>query len=1097
MDSPTSSRASSPQHSVLNSPSLRKHRDRAATSTYRPVQQPSFAPSTTPLKSPGVRYRQQQQQHQRHQQQEEEESELYNALHSTEHDDNLEQPRSAQVHATTSSLFKTPSYLSSKHTESESRPASAIHLQQANDMTKSIYKLLEDNARTKEGVSRQAQNSVSVANQSLEVFRQSQRRSSGTPTSASRNTSAATKVQQQQQPVSKPLLRTTETEYDVSPSRTARLMTSPPASSFVGTPSRRSHLRHQTPGSMRIASPTHRHSQDRQVEEKSRPEDAATLEWLKQTVDAEEFDHQRYTRRASTEVGEVPEQQEEHEDPYQTEDHHQETDPFDSATQRDDSYPHKRQSLGSPSKRRRSNEHVEDIYSQKENIPLETEAITPLDSYLSRSAHYPKTPEMDHSVTEAESSLLEVAETTTTITNQLRGVYTNLQDFFSPETEAKLQDAITVIGSQKAIRVAKGLSSSTTRPRPLEFRSASVRKDYRKPSSAPQSTRLLTTPQPFNFSERLNSIQFRRPSSSLSKSLGASSAAALRSSRAQELQRTMTNGPSTPIAQNRTVNEYQEMSKSPFIPLAQRKKQLEKSSLNDLPESTKRPLTIPKAPVLHTSSRSKTTAIPFEERVLQDIAQQGGYKANTVDKRVIESSGEYGVPKPVKSRLTVPKSPVLTKRRPAPMRPAVMPIRSDAQHQHSHQHQHQQQKTHKAGITERGLVSSAESARRLSQDRNRKPAHHLPPNKPSLTVPEPFSLATDARGQRYQEQFRNKLTKWRQIEKEHQFKALPLPTYPEVFVPKKSNRPLTHVEPVHLMTDRRAEEREAYEQERLRKEKLAQALLAEQAREDELREMRELRALRERLVPHPTPIKEYPRIEIHKSTRPLTTPRSPNIGQKRKRQMTLERDASHDQEEEEVERLHRSRHQRQQRQHLQEHRSHSQRDHDEGPGQYQDQHMEEEQRYVVNPQEEEELERERQRENERAQQQEYERRRLSSYSNSRGEGGGGGAVDRERQNRIREEIEQQREKDQGYLLEREERQLQAERQAYRRRSSQSRATVGGRREEYEDREEYGQDKRQRLGQTTATATTVGDAKYESQLFARKMGRKSWMAANDI
>ncbi|KAF9548021.1 hypothetical protein EC957_007304 [Mortierella hygrophila] len=1097
MESPTSSRASSPQHSLINSPSLRKHRDRAATSTYRPIQQPSFAPSTTPLKSPGVRYRQQQQQHQRQQQQEEEESELYNALHSTEHDDSLEQPRSAQVYATASpSLFKEPSYLSSsKLTESESRLASAKHLQQANDMTKSIYKLLEDNARTKEGVSRQAQNSVSVANQSLEVFRQSQRRSSGTPTSA------ATKVQQQQ-PVSKPLLRTTETEYDVSPSRTARLMTSPPASLFVGTPSRRSHLRHQAPGSMRTISPTHRRSQEQQVEEKSRPEDAATLEWLKQTVDAEEFDHQRYTRRASTEVGELPEQQEEHEDLYQTEDHHQETDPFDAATQRDDSYLHKRRSLSSPARRRRSNEQVEDTYSQKENIPLETEATTPLDSYLSRSAMYPKTPEMDHSVTEAESSLLEVAETTTTITNQLRGVYTNLQDFFSPETEAKLQDAITVIGSQKAIRVAKGLSSSTTRPRPLEFRSASVRKDYRKPSSAPQSTRPLTTPQPFNFSERLNSIQTRRPSPSLSKSLGAS-AATLRSSRVQDLQRTRTNVPSTPIAQNRTVNEYQEMSKSPFIPLAQRKKQLEKSSLNDLPESTKRSLTIPKAPVLHTSARPKTTALPFEERVLQDIAQQGGYKANTVDKRVIESSGEYGLPKPVKPRLTVPKSPVLTKRRPAPMRPAVMPIRSDSQHQRSHQHHHQQQKTHRAGIPERGLVTSAESARRLSQDKKSKPAaHHPPPNKPSLTIPEPFSLATDARGQRYQEQFHNKLNKWRQIEKEHQFKALALPTYPEVFVPKKSNKPLTHVVPVHLQTDRRAEEREAYEQERLRKEKLAQALLAEKAREDELREMRELRALRERLVPHPTPIKEYPRIEIHKSTRPLTTPKSPNIGQKRKRQMTLERDVSHDHEEEVVERLHRSHHQHQQRQHQQEHPNHSRshghnhRDHDESHGQYQGQDMEEEQYYAVDPQEEEQLQREQQRENERAQEQEYERRRLSSYSNSRGEGGGGGAVDREKQNQIREEIEQQREKDQGYLLEREERQLQAERQAYRRRSSQSRAALG-RGEGYENRDEYGQDKRQRVGVAVATATMLEDAKYESQLFARKMGRKSWIAANDI
>lgn len=445
-------------------------------------------------------------------------------------------------------------------------------------MTKSIYKLLEDNAFAKEGVSRQAQDSVSVANQSLEVFRQSQRRSSGTPTSASRTT-AATKVQQ---PISKPLLRTTETEYDVSPSRTARLMTSPPASSFVGTPSRRSHLRHQTPGSMRAISPTHRHSQDQPVEEQSRPEDVATLEWLKQTADAEEFDQTRYTRRASTEMDELPEQHGEHEDMYQTEALHQETDPFGSATQRDGSYSHKRQSLGSPSRRRRSNEQAEDTYSQKENIPIEAEATTPLDSYLSRSALYPKTPEMDHSVTEAESSLLEVAETTTTITNQLRGVYTNLQDFFSPETEAKLQDAITVIGSQKASRVAKGLSSSTTRPRPLEFRSASVRKDYRKPSSAPHSSRPLTTPQPFNFSERLNSIQTRPSSASLSKSIRTPSA--VRPSRAQDLQRARTNVPSTPIAQNRTVNEYQEMSKSPFIPLAQRKKLLEKSSLTDLPE---------------------------------------------------------------------------------------------------------------------------------------------------------------------------------------------------------------------------------------------------------------------------------------------------------------------------------------------------------------------------------------------------------------------------------------------------------------------------------------------------------------------------------
>ncbi|KAG0220301.1 hypothetical protein BGX33_003561 [Mortierella sp. NVP41] len=923
-------------------------------------------------------------------------------------------------------------------------------------MTKSLFRLLEGNARTKEGVSRQAQTSVSVANKSLEAFRQSQRRDNATPTTASRTT-AATKVQ----PTARPLLRTTETEYDVSPSRTARLMTSPPASSFVGTPSRRSHLTHQTPGSMRAASPTHQHSQDQQAEEQTRPEDLATLEWLKQTVDADEFDHQRYTRRASTEVGELPGQQEEHGEHEQT----YQPDPFGSTRQQTELYTHKRQSLGSPSRRSRSNEQGEDTYSQKENIPLGTETATPHDPYLSRSTPYLKTPEVDHTVTEAESSLLEVAETTTSITNQLRGVYTNLQEFFSPETEAKLHGAISVIGSQKAGRVAKGLSSSTTRPRPLEFRSASVRKDYRKPSSAPHSTRPLTQPRPFNFSERLSQIQTRRPSASLSaRSLGTSSA--LRPSRAQELQREGINTPTTPVAQNRTVNEYKEMS----------------------------------------------NAIPYEERVLQDIAQQGGYKAHTVDKRIFESAGDLGVPKIPKPPLTVPKSPAITKRRPAPMRPAIIPSRSEPHHHH--QHQHHQHKKHRAGITERGLVSSAESARRLSQGKTVKSDHQEashghsvrtaggshPAVKPTLTVPEPFSLATEARGERYQEQFRHKLVKWRQIELDHKFKALPLPSYPDVFVPKKSTKALTHIEPVVLQTDRRAEEREVYDQERLRKEKIAQA---QKAREDELRELRELKALRERLVPHPVPIRDYPRIEIHRSTRSLTVPRSPNIGEKRKRQMTLERELSSAREEHPHHHHPRQEHRSVSSHDQHVHREHQPQYHDEEEEEevlYRRKHQQQQQQRYVDPQEELERERERQRENERAQAQEYERRRLSSFSNSRG-----GEADRERQNKVREEIEQQRERDQGHVLEREARQLQAERQAYRR-QSQTRMAVAstsgtapgveyGRDDDDDDRREYEQNKRQRILETAAGG---GASRYESQtIYTRTMGRKSWLEANDI
>ncbi|KAF8926364.1 hypothetical protein EDD21DRAFT_378515 [Dissophora ornata] len=303
-----------------------------------------------------------------------------------------------------------------------------------------------------------------------------------------------------------------------------------------------------------------------------------------------------------------------------------------------------------------------------------------------------------------------------------------------------------------------------------------------------------------------------------------------------------------------------------------------------------------------THSRMTPTPTPHESRILQEGPQRSGYKANKVDRRVFESSGDLGVPKVTKLPLTVPKSPSFTKRRHAPLRPAVMPNKAPS-HQSQQQQKQQYQKKPQTRITQQGLISSAESARRLSQEKLKLPvrqgsvtAQRIPSRpkvtKPTLTVPQPFKLATEARSERYQEQFRHKLDKWKQIEKENRFKALPLPVYPEKFMPKKSAKLVTSTKPIHLRTDQRAHEREVYEREKQRKEKMIQDMMAEKARENELREQQELRELRQRLVPHPTPIRDYPRIEIHKSARPLTVPRSPVIGDKRKRQMTLERELS-------------------------------------------------------------------------------------------------------------------------------------------------------------------------------------------------------------
>ncbi|KAG0325760.1 hypothetical protein BGZ99_000205 [Dissophora globulifera] len=278
---------------------------------------------------------------------------------------------------------------------------------------------------------------------------------------------------------------------------------------------------------------------------------------------------------------------------------------------------------------------------------------------------------------------------------------------------------------------------------------------------------------------------------------------------------------------------------------------------------------------------------------------------------VFESSGDLGVPKVSKLPLTVPKSPSFTKRRHAPLRPAVMPSNVNSSSTNK------PNAARSTRIVQQGLISSAESARRLSQESLKRsvvrPGSTLSSQrarpmttpkvtktaavKPAVTVPRPFQLATGARADKYQEQFRHKLDGWKRIEKENQFKALPLPTYPDKFVPKKSTKPLTHSVALHLRTDQRAHEREVYEKERQRKEKILQDMLAEKAREDELREQQDVKEMRQRLVPHPTPIRDYPRIEIHKSTRQLTVPKSPVIGEKRKRQLTLDRELSRSAEE--------------------------------------------------------------------------------------------------------------------------------------------------------------------------------------------------------
>ncbi|KAG0046857.1 hypothetical protein BGZ83_007986 [Gryganskiella cystojenkinii] len=680
-------------------------------------------------------------------------------------------PRLASV----STLFKHPLPPTPKSTSSE--PASAFHAKHAREISERLDRLL------------------------------------GRSTSSISKTSTTTATPNQVRPLTAanilaktaPRLRTTETEYDVSPNRSVRLLSTPPRSSVAGaTPSAQRQYYDQFSSRIQditddeapaspspfLNSPLGMHSRiqrtlarypekKKEVVEKAQSSSRQGWRGVLTTSETdvayepeEEEEEVQLNERYTTEnivddIDDAPgDQGEAHDQDDYAEDQENQRPRYDhqdeevsfrvlelaSSSNQSTLVDHQEgyRASGTPHSRHHdlSRSHTPDYspgLSKPKNNNRGGHRLSIGRTHITNSepSTITTTP-LKNAIHLDEDSLLEVADNATVITKQLRGVYSNLQQFFSPETEAKLDGAMSVIGSHKKNRRA----------------------------SAPPTA------------------------------------------------------------------------------------------------------TIPKKPDF-----------------------------------------EYTPPRPT-------GSPVITKRKPAPLRPAIFPSSLQNQWnqrelQRSHiPHQHQEHSQPKKGprhqVEVRGLISSAESARRLSQGKDgnsyervvedyspqetivrpatRKTTHTIP-----VTVPEPFTLATESRGERHQERFQRKLDKWKRIDREHAFKALPLPTYPDLFIPNKSTRPLTRPEDVVFHTDKRLEERRTLDAERQYKDQILQEMRAQEAREQELAHQRAQREQSQVSMAHAGNIRYYSPTEVRRSTRPLTVPKSPNIGDKRRRLMQEieERDSRH------------------------------------------------------------------------------------------------------------------------------------------------------------------------------------------------------------
>lgn len=80
-----------------------------------------------------------------------------------------------------------------------------------------------------------------------------------------------------------------------------------------------------------------------------------------------------------------------------------------------------------------------------------------------------------------------------------------------------------------------------------------------------------------------------------------------------------------------------------------------------------------------------------------------------------------------------------------------------------------------------------------------------------MTEPEPFSLKTGQRGDKYKEEFKIRVDEEvKSMKKQAQFRAKPF-VQKNVFEPQKSTRPLTELTDVVLNSDRRALKRKEFE----------------------------------------------------------------------------------------------------------------------------------------------------------------------------------------------------------------------------------------------------------------------------------------------
>ncbi|GAQ84188.1 putative targeting protein for XKLP2 [Klebsormidium nitens] len=327
-------------------------------------------------------------------------------------------------------------------------------------------------------------------------------------------------------------------------------------------------------------------------------------------------------------------------------------------------------------------------------------------------------------------------------------------------------------------------------------------------------------------------------------------------------------------------------------------------------------LTVPKSPQLTTAYRARPArGTSSEEAELEEILKHPKFKARPLDRRVLDSCGEMGVPKVVPAPTTKPegfqlatdsrlgKHPSELPDLPARKRQALAPLTREYElrpRAHVTEPEPFPLRTEDRGAQKRAdfmqRVAAQEEAERRQREHEAQPLPYTTdypdiPKKPPTkepTQPEPFPLESVWRHEvevaERQRQLEEQARRERQA---HQFKAQPnLSKAIPPFVPARSSLPLTESRDVPLETERRAKERAEFDAVMAEKEKMAQEYRHEMQEHVKAVEEEELKALRKEMVPKARPVPSFDRPFVpQRSTKEPTVPLSPPITRKQHRDM--------------------------------------------------------------------------------------------------------------------------------------------------------------------------------------------------------------------